>query len=86
MAQAVIRVQLHSPEGSVDYPEATSATVTPDLTLLVAAQPPPGFSEAIGEIPRDQYWSGLLGPTASRMVKTDLQTHTRAAVAALEAK
>ena len=78
MAQAGIQVQLHSPEGSVDYPKATSATVTPDRTLLVAAQPPPrGSQRRSVRSPGTSGGPGLLGPAASRMVKTDLQAHLR---------
>ena len=62
----------------MDYPEATSATVTPDRTLLVAAQPPPrGSQRRSVRSPGTSGGPGLLGPAASRMVKTDLQAHLR---------
>ena len=43
-----ITVHLGDPEGNVNYPEATSATVTPDGRLVVLGSRPRGCAEALG--------------------------------------
>jgi len=54
-------VLLQDPEGVVDYPKATSATVGPGGRLVVLRARPRGFPEALDEIPRDRWrlWTPL---------------------------
>jgi hypothetical protein len=59
-----ITVHLRDPEGTVDYPEATSATVAGDGNLVVLCSRPGGFSEVIDQIPPDRwaYWTSWTEP------------------------
>jgi hypothetical protein len=54
---------LLAPEGTAEYQEATSATVTPKGVLVVLRDRPRGFAEAIDEIPRGRWrsWSPGIG-------------------------
>lgn len=51
-----VRVQMQSNEVR-DFPDATSATITPDGRLVVVRTRKRGFPEAVAEFPREEWWS-----------------------------
>ena len=79
VAQAGIRVQLHSPEGLGGLPKGDECHGHAGRhNLLVAAQPHPrGSQRRSARSPGTSGGPDLLGPAASRMVKTDSQAHLR---------
>jgi hypothetical protein len=66
-----IVVTLHDPDGTVAYPDATSAMVAPDGCLVVLRSRPRGFPEAVDRVPRDR-WASWSPSTAAVPSAKDL--------------